>query len=151
MSRTIVGFGGGGGSGFSLGPVQNTFGTSTTANESAAETLRNTYATANAAWLAEYNADRSFYIQLVWTGGAESFQRQERRRDRLGRRDVHRPRSDGYCRGRRLARAFRRLRLPERFRSAYRSTYGRFLRSKYRRADGPDRIHGDAVDAGRRF
>ena len=69
------GGGGGGGEGFSLGPIQNTFGTSTTANEAAAETLRNTYATANAAWLAEYNGDRSFYIQLVWTGGAESFQR----------------------------------------------------------------------------
>ena len=67
--------GGGGGGGFSLGPAQNTFGTSTTASESAAQTLRNTYATANADWLTEYNDDRSFYIQLVWTGNASVIQR----------------------------------------------------------------------------
>ena len=70
-----AGGGGGGGGGFSLGPAQNTFGTSTTATRAAAETLRNTYATANAAWLTEYNGDRSFYIQLVWTGNASVVQR----------------------------------------------------------------------------
>ena len=67
--------GGGGGSGFGLGPKDNTFGTTSTANRAAAETLRNTYATANAAWLTEYNGDRSFWIQLVWTGNAFVVQR----------------------------------------------------------------------------
>ena len=69
------GAGGSGGGGFSLGPADNTFGVSTTANRAAAETLRNTYALANAAWLAEYTADRSFFIQLVWTGNASVVQR----------------------------------------------------------------------------
>ena len=40
---------GGGGGVLGLGPAQNTFGDSTTANRAAAETLRNTYAGANAA------------------------------------------------------------------------------------------------------
>ena len=53
--------GGGGGSGFSLGPVQNEFAT---------DAARNTYATANAAWLALYNADRSFWIQVGGVAGA---------------------------------------------------------------------------------
>ena len=67
--------GGGSGGGFSLGPAQNTFGTATTANRAAAEALRDTYANANTAWLAEYDGDRSFYIQLVWTGNASVVQR----------------------------------------------------------------------------
>ena len=46
---------GGGGSGFALGPEQNEFDTAA---------LRNSYATANAAWLALYNADRSLWIQV---------------------------------------------------------------------------------------
>ena len=46
--------GGGGGSGFSLGPEQNEFATAA---------ARNTYATANADWLALYNDDRSLWIQ----------------------------------------------------------------------------------------
>ena len=76
MPSTALGAGGGGGgSGFSLGPSENTFGTSSTANRAAAETLRNTYATANTAWLTEYNGDRSFWIQLVWTGNAYVVQR----------------------------------------------------------------------------
>ena len=49
------GGGGGGGSVLGLGPAQNTFGDAATANRAAAETLRDTYATANAAWLAQYN------------------------------------------------------------------------------------------------
>ena len=52
---------GGGGSGFSLGPEQNEFAT---------DAARNTYATANAAWLALYNADRSFWIQVGGVAGA---------------------------------------------------------------------------------
>ena len=66
---------GGGGSGVTLGPIQNTFGTSATANKAAAETLRNTYAASNATWLADYNNDRSFIIRLVWSGNAQAFQR----------------------------------------------------------------------------
>ena len=67
--------GGGGGGGFTLGPEQNVFGITTTASKAAAETLRNDYATANATWLAEYSADRSLWIQLVWTGNAYAIQR----------------------------------------------------------------------------
>ncbi len=50
--------GGGRGSGFALGPAQNEF---------ADAAARDTYAGGNAAWLAEYNADRSFWIRV---GGA---------------------------------------------------------------------------------
>lgn len=68
--------GGGGGDGTTpLGPAQNTFGTPTTASRAAAIALRNTYATANPAWLALYNANRAFLIRLVWTGNAQAFQR----------------------------------------------------------------------------
>ena len=73
----------GGGGGFTLGPAQNTFGSATTvttapgyaADQAAAETLRDAYATANAAWLALYTGDRSSYIRLIWTGNATAFQR----------------------------------------------------------------------------
>ena len=47
-----------GGSGFSLGPVQNEFATNA---------ARDTYATANATWLAQYNGNRAFWIRV---GGA---------------------------------------------------------------------------------
>ena len=57
-NRYRVGVGTSGGSGFSLGPVQNEF------TDNAA---RDAYATANAAWLALYNGDRSFWIRV---GGA---------------------------------------------------------------------------------
>ena len=65
----------GGGSGVSLGPVQNTFGDTSSANQAAAETLRDDYATANADWLALYDGDRAFLIRLVWSGNAQAFQR----------------------------------------------------------------------------
>lgn len=58
-----------------LGPEQNVFGDSTSADKAAAAALRDTYASANADWLATYNSNRSFYIQLQWTGGSEQFQR----------------------------------------------------------------------------
>ena len=54
----------------SLGPAQNTFGDSTTADKAAAEALRDAYETANAAWLALYNGNHAFLILLLWTGGA---------------------------------------------------------------------------------
>ena len=63
------GSGGGGGGVLDLGPQTNTFGTGTTANRAAAETLRNTYASANAAWLTQYNENRSFWIRLQWDDG----------------------------------------------------------------------------------
>ena len=49
----------GGGGVLGLGPIQNTFGDASTANRAAAETLRNTYATANAEWLAQYDGNLS--------------------------------------------------------------------------------------------
>ena len=53
--QQVFHFGGGGGdSGFSLGPEQNEF---------ASNAARDTYAAANAAWLALYNADRAFWIE----------------------------------------------------------------------------------------
>ena len=60
---------GGGGGVLGLGPAQNTFGDATTANRAAAEALRDAYANAQAAWLALYNENRSFWIRLVWAAG----------------------------------------------------------------------------------
>ena len=68
--KPIQGVGGTGGGGVSLGPEQNSFGDTSTASKSAAETLRDTYGTANASWLTEYNNDRSFLIRLIWSGNA---------------------------------------------------------------------------------
>ena len=65
----------GGGGGRTLGPATNTFGDDTTADRAAAEVLRDAYAGANAAWLAQYDADRTFLILLRWTGGGEVVQR----------------------------------------------------------------------------
>ena len=58
-----------------LGPLQNTFGDASTANQAAAAALRATYAGASADWLAQYNADRAFLTLLQWTGGGEAIQR----------------------------------------------------------------------------
>ena len=49
----------GGGSGFSLGPAQNEFATTA---------ARDTYAGTNAAWLALYNGDRTFWIRVGTAG-----------------------------------------------------------------------------------
>ena len=57
---------GSGGGGLTLGPTQNTFGTSLTADKAAAEVLRDAYETANASWLAEYDAEPTFSISLVY-------------------------------------------------------------------------------------
>ena len=66
-----VGLAPGGGSGvLGLGPRQNTFGDGTTTDRATAEGLRDTYAGANANWLARYNANLSFWIRLVWSGGS---------------------------------------------------------------------------------
>ena len=75
MPGLPIGGRGGGGGGVTLGPLQNTFGLTTTATKAAAETLRDTYALANAAWLALYTGDRSFLIHLIWTGNAQAYQR----------------------------------------------------------------------------
>ena len=56
-----------GGAGFVLGPIQNAFEGAT---QAAARLARNTYANANADWLALYNADRSNYIALEDGDGA---------------------------------------------------------------------------------
>ena len=53
----------GGGGGLTLGPPQNSFSGSTRA---AAETARNTYATTNASWLAQYDAEPTFTIIVSW-------------------------------------------------------------------------------------
>ena len=67
-----VGEGGPGGTSFTLGPTQNKF---TGADIAACRTARDTYATANAAWLTQYNGDRSFFIELDPTTGATVFER----------------------------------------------------------------------------
>ena len=69
VGLTLPGGDGDGSGGRTLGPEQNTFGTTATANRAAAEVLRNTYAGANAAWLAQYNGNREFLIHLVWATG----------------------------------------------------------------------------------
>ena len=59
-----------GGGGFTEGPATNTF-TGTT--KTIAEAARDTYAAANAAWLAQYDADGTLYITLT-VGTAITFQ-----------------------------------------------------------------------------
>ena len=61
--------GGGRGGVLGLGPEQNTFGDSSTADRAAAEALRDTQA-ADTVWLALYDGNLSFWIRLVWNGGA---------------------------------------------------------------------------------
>lgn len=63
------GRGGRGGGVLGLGPEQNTFGDATTTDRAAAEALRDTYQGNNAAWLAQYNGNRSFWIRLAWDDG----------------------------------------------------------------------------------
>ena len=55
--------GGGGSGGLTLGPPTNEF---TAATKAAAETLRNTYATANATWLADYDDEPTYTITINW-------------------------------------------------------------------------------------
>ena len=57
------GIGGGGAGGLTLGPPQNQF---TGNNRAGAETARNNYATTNASWLAQYDAEPTFTIILTW-------------------------------------------------------------------------------------
>ena len=59
----LLGDGGGGGGGLVFGPAQNAF-TGTT--ETLAEAARDTYATANPTWLAEYDATPTFVIQVTY-------------------------------------------------------------------------------------
>ena len=59
---------GGGGAGFALGPATNTFGDPTSDDIAAARTLRDTYATNNADWLAQYDANGALMIRLRHTG-----------------------------------------------------------------------------------
>ena len=53
----------GGGGGLTLGPPTNSF---TGATKAAAETARDTYEAANAAWLAQYDDDATFTIVISW-------------------------------------------------------------------------------------
>ena len=57
------GGGGGGGGGLTLGPPTNVF---TAATKAAAEAARDAYATANAAWLAMYDDEPTYTIQINW-------------------------------------------------------------------------------------
>ena len=59
----VGGVGTGGGGGLTLGPPTNTF---TAATQAAAETARDTYATANPLWLAQYDAEATYTIQISW-------------------------------------------------------------------------------------
>ena len=60
-TRVGPGGGGGGGGGLTLGPPQNSFTGSSKTN---AESARDTYATANASWLAQYDAEPTFIISI---------------------------------------------------------------------------------------
>ena len=63
---------GGGGGGWALGPATNTFNAAT---QAAAITARNTYATNNASWLADYDANPLLLVRLTWptTPTSEAF------------------------------------------------------------------------------
>ena len=63
MPVARVGGVGGGGGGLTLGPPTNTF---TAATQAAAETARDTYETANAAWLAQYDDEPTYTIAISW-------------------------------------------------------------------------------------
>ena len=63
MALLKPGGAGGGGGGLTLGPPTNSFNGATRA---AAETARDTYATANPAWLAQYDAEATYTIILTW-------------------------------------------------------------------------------------
>ena len=54
----VGGIGTGGAGGLTLGPPTNTF---TAATQAAAETARDTYATANPDWLAQYDAEADLH------------------------------------------------------------------------------------------
>ena len=55
--------GAGGGAGFALGPAENTFNAAT---QAAGIVALGVYATANAAWLAQYDANASLMIRVTW-------------------------------------------------------------------------------------
>ena len=59
----VGGVGTGGGGGLTLGPPTNTF---TAATQALAEAARDAYATANASWLAEYDAEPTYTIEINW-------------------------------------------------------------------------------------
>ena len=67
MADSSIGLGtgsaGGGGGGLTLGPPTNTFNGAT---QAAAETARDTYATANPLWLAQYDDEPTFTIIISW-------------------------------------------------------------------------------------
>ena len=62
---------GAGAAGIRLGPEQNEFDAGA-GNRAAAETLRDNYATANPDWLADYDADVTLNILLLYTDGTDS-------------------------------------------------------------------------------
>lgn len=72
MPLTYRGRGGAAGGGFDLGPSPNSFGTVATADMAAARALLDAQASGDAAWLALYDANRSNYVRLVWTGNASA-------------------------------------------------------------------------------
>ena len=63
MPIGVPGGTGGGGGGLTLGPPTNTF---TAATQALAETARDTYALANADWLAAYDEEATYTIQISW-------------------------------------------------------------------------------------
>ena len=78
------GFGGGQGASFALGPPNNLFGATSgdattsplavqpATSKSAAETVRNTYATNNPTWLAAYDANSDLNIRIFYTEDGNS-------------------------------------------------------------------------------
>jgi len=62
--------GSGGGGGFKLGPTQNIFDAGT-GGLSAAEALRDSYASSNPSWLAEYDDNEDLNILLLYTDGGQ--------------------------------------------------------------------------------
>ena len=68
--------GGGGAGGLTLGPPTNSFNG---ASEAAAETARDAYETANAAWLAQYDTEPTFTIELSWPATPTNTKYQARR------------------------------------------------------------------------
>ena len=74
----VAGIGTGGAGGLTLGPPTNTF---TAATQALAETARDTYATANPDWLAQYDAEPTFLISINWPATPTNTVYQSRRSD----------------------------------------------------------------------
>ena len=138
--------GGGGGSGLTLGPPTNSFNAAT---EALAEAARDTYAAANAAWLAQYDAEPTFTIEISWPVNNPTDTKYQSRRGGAWADVTGLIRGETGAKGAGGAQArFLVYRLCE-LRGRARGGPGQHdVCAEYRHADGSGRLHGAPRDAG---